>query len=87
MRRSEQQINHLTLACQAMWELLRDTSEVSEKDLEEKILEVDARDGSVNGKIGNQVLVCGACGRNTNSRRKHCIMCGAPIDRPHQFEA
>ena len=78
--------DRLSLACQAMWELLRECSDLTEADLEKKILEIDGRDGCVDGKIGVQALDCPACGRKTNSKRNSCIMCGAPIKRPSQFD-
>ena len=79
-------LDRLSLASQSMWELLREHSELTEEDLEAKILEVDGRDGIVDGKISRQITVCGNCGKNTNTRRTICIMCGAPVDRPHKFE-
>lgn len=79
-------VDRLSLACQAMWELLRDRSDLTEEDIEAKILEVDGRDGRVDGKIATQVCTCHACGRPTNSRRSSCVMCGAPLKRLHQFE-
>ena len=81
----QRQVERLSLACQAMWELLRECSDVTEDDLEKKILEIDGRDGSVDGKIGNQVVDCPACGRKTSSKRGSCVMCGAPIKRPYPF--
>ncbi len=82
----QRQVDHLTLACQSMWELLRDRTEFTELELEEKILEVDLRDGRADAKIGTQVLQCPACGKNTNSKRPTCIICGAPIHKPHLFD-
>ena len=79
------QVERLSLACQAMWELLRGCSDLTEADLEMKILEIDGRDGCVDGKIGVQPLDCPACGRKTSSKRDSCVMCGAPIKRPSQF--
>lgn len=79
------QVNRLSLACQAMWELLRDHSDLSEKDIEARILEVDLRDGRADGKMAAQTLACPSCGRPTNSRRQICVICGAPVPRPHQF--
>jgi hypothetical protein len=79
-------VDRLSLACQAMWELLRECSDLKEEDLERKILEVDGRDGSVDGKMGLQQLDCPACGRKTNSKRNSCIFCGAPTKRPSQFD-
>jgi hypothetical protein len=81
----QRHVERLSLACQAMWELLRLCSDVTEDDLEKKILEIDGRDGSVDGKIGVQALDCPACGRKTSSKRSSCVMCGAPIKRPYPF--
>lgn len=79
-------VDRLSLACQAMWELLRDHSDLSEEHIEAKILEIDARDGKIDGKIGTQLVDCPNCGRPTNSRRASCVICGAPFKREHQFE-
>lgn len=79
-------VERLSLACQAMWELLREHSGLTEADIEAKILEIDARDGRVDGKIASRVLNCPSCGKATNSKRSSCVICGAPIKRPHQFE-
>jgi hypothetical protein len=86
MRQLERQMGRLTLVCQAMWELIRDHTDFREEDLEQKILEVDVRDGNADGKIGGRVIACSHCGRNTNSARTHCLMCGAELSRPHIFE-
>ncbi len=81
----QRHVERLSLACQAMWELLREVSDLTEEELEKKILEVDGRDGCVDGKIGVQPVDCPACGRKTSSKRSSCVMCGAPIKRPYPF--
>jgi len=81
------QVDRLSLACQAMWELIRDRTNITEEDLEKKIVEIDGRDGKVDGKIATQSLTCHACGKPTNSKRSFCVMCGAPLRRQHKFEA
>ena len=68
----QRHVERLSLACQAMWELLRECSDLKEEDLERKIIEVDGRDGSVDGKIGVQQLDCPARGCKTNSKRNTC---------------
>jgi hypothetical protein len=68
-----------------MWELLKACSDVTEQDLEKKILEIDGRDGAVDGKLTVQALDCPACGRKTSSKRDTCVMCGAPVKRPYPF--
>lgn len=79
------QMERLSLACQAMWELLRECSDLTEEDIEKKVLEIDGRDGCVDGKIGVQALDCPSCGRKTSSKRGSCVICGAPIKRPYPF--
>jgi rRNA maturation endonuclease Nob1 len=81
------QIDRLALASQAMWELLRDSSGLTEDDLQTKILEIDLRDGKADGKITSSVCVCPSCGHNTNTRRSLCLMCGAPLSKQHAFES
>ena len=80
------QVDRLSLACQAMWELLRDRSDLTEDDIEAKILEIDGRDGRVDGRIAIKPTICPACGRPTNSTRGSCVMCGAPLKKEHLFE-
>lgn len=70
-----------------MWKLVRDNTRLSEADLENKIFEIDARDGNMEDKIGTRALTCHACAKPTNSRREFCVMCGAPLRRQHKFES
>jgi rRNA maturation endonuclease Nob1 len=81
------QVERLSLACQSMWELLRDRSEITEDDLVAKMTEIDGRDGRVDGKISIQFTTCDACGKPSNSRRDFCLMCGEPFLKEHQFKS
>ncbi len=81
----QRHVERLSLACQAMWELLRGCSDLTEEDLEKKMLEIDGRDGCVDGKLGVQALDCPSCGRKTSSKRDSCVFCGAPVKRPYPF--
>lgn len=86
IRQMSRHLDRLSVACQAMWELLRDHSTLSEDDLEAKMSEVDGRDGEVDGRISRQVMPCPHCDRMTNTRRDCCLLCGGLLDRPHAFE-
>jgi hypothetical protein len=83
-----EKVDRLSLACQAMWELLRDQGSFREDQLLDKIQEVDLRDGRADGKIGAQPIECVKCGRKTNSRRQNCMYCGVPLQggQEHIFE-
>ena len=81
-------VDRLSLACQAMWELLRDDGAFEEERLLGKIQEVDLRDGRADGKIGASPIACPDCGRMANSRRRACMYCGASLrdGQKHVFE-
>ena len=86
IRALKSQVDRLTIATQAMWELLRDAGYGDEEALAAKISEVDLRDGVADGKLGSTVIKCGSCGRNTNTRRASCVWCGEETEREHIFE-
>ena len=69
-----------------MWEIIRDNTGVTEAMLRAKIEEVDLRDGKADGKITRTVMNCPQCGAKTNSKRRHCVMCGEVVQGPHVFE-
>jgi len=81
-------VDRLSLACQALWELLRDDGVFSEERLLDKIQEVDLRDDRADGRIGPTAVDCPACGRRSKSGRPRCMYCGAEFtDGPeHVFE-
>lgn len=87
-RTTERQIEHLTLMCQAMWELLGEQAGVTEAQLRAKVADIDTRDGRADGKISPSVFPCPSCGANCNSARQICTMCGEDLKKhkPHLFE-
>jgi len=84
---AEDRIERLSLACQAMWELLRDHTGVTEEQLYDKVLEIDVRDGALDGKIETEVINCPHCARKTSTHRMRCIYCGKGIRSNHPFKA
>jgi hypothetical protein len=80
------QVDRLTLACQAMWEIIRATGAVTDEHLLAKMQEIDLRDGKEDGKISRTVVTCPKCQRASNSRRDKCMYCGTEFQRPHVFE-
>lgn len=69
----------LSVACQAMWELLCEKAHLTDADIQAKIREVDLRDGNPDGKISGAMEHCPACGQTTNNVRKSCLYCGAEL--------
>lgn len=82
----DKRFNKLALGCQALWELLRERLNLTEEELRAKVLEIDLRDGRTDGNMSISVMECPACKARTNSRRQTCLMCGAPLEKPHAFE-
>lgn len=73
---TKHELEELTLACQAMWELLRDHLGFTDEHLKAKILEIDARDGDINGKIAHELIDCPQCGQKASTMKPHCVYCG-----------
>ena len=87
IRSLERRLDRLTLATQALWEMLRDAGHHSEEVLVSKMQEIDLRDGSADGKISRTIKVCSRCGRNSNSKRLECLYCGESLGNPNLFDA
>ena len=86
VRALEVQVSHMALACQAMWEILREREGITETELLAKMKEVDLRDGAQDGRMTPVLTKCPACGKPSNSKNASCMYCGAVIPRRHVFE-
>jgi len=84
---TQEQVDRLTLACQAMWEIIRDRLGVTEQELHAKITEIDARDGAIDGKISHEIIDCPQCGQKASTRRARCVFCGHAVRIGHTFKA
>jgi len=78
--RLAESIERLALVTQAMWELLRDRTELTEAQLTDKVQEVDLRDGVADGRRGKAATTCPSCKRPNGSARLRCLYCAAPLD-------
>jgi hypothetical protein len=84
--RLQRRLDRLALGCQALWELLRESTGITDEELATKIREVDLQDGQTNGRMTTQITECPQCRARTNSKRSTCVMCGAPLESKHAFE-
>jgi NAD-dependent SIR2 family protein deacetylase len=66
-----------------MWELLRDYLGFADEHLTAKILEIDSRDGTVDGKIGADVIDCPHCGQKASTIKPRCMYCGHSLPSSH----
>jgi hypothetical protein len=76
----------LTIANQALWEILRARLGIEDKTVLLKMQEIDLRDGLADGKISPRPVACPRCARNSNSKRRACLYCGAALPAGHLFE-
>lgn len=76
----------LTLACQALWEIVRTQTGLDDQALLLKMEEIDVRDGTQDGKIKPAPVQCPQCHRRTSSNRRECLYCGTPLPVEHVFE-
>ena len=81
VRQLRKQMARLTLLNQAMWELVRDRANLTDADLERMAEEIDARDGSVDGKLGGNAVTCPTCHRVSNAKHHQCLYCGELFEK------
>lgn len=73
-----EKIDQLYIMNLAALELLNDVG-VSQKQIMDKIEEIDLRDGKADGKAA-QPTECSDCGHRVSKRRTNCFYCGAKIN-------
>ena len=75
-------VERLYMTVQAVWELVKERTDLKDRDLAEKIKEIDLRDGREDGKDATQMAVnnCSRCGRVLEKGSSLCLWCGAPAD-------
>ena len=72
----ERRTDRLALACQALWELLRANSGLTDEQVFAKMAEIDLKDGVADGRITGRLMNCTSCGRAIRSTRPKCLYCG-----------
>lgn len=81
----EEKIDALSLACHAMWEILQENHGLTSAQLEQKIQEIDLRDGKADGKLDLDIKNCPECGHKINKRHTNCFYCGSDISNSALF--
>ena len=71
----------LYLIVQALWELLRENTNLTDEDLQKKVREIDLRDGREDGQDKTQTRpsACKRCGRVLEMGTAVCLWCGTPV--------
>ena len=80
----ESKVESLALTCQALIEILEESTGLTEDQLAAKMEEIDLRDGVKDGRITPTNKVCSKCGRRTSRTRAHCLYCGGATEPESQ---
>lgn len=84
--RMREQMDQLTLVCAAMWQLIREKTNLTEQDLAERVAMIDAKDGAADGKMTKTVKKCPKCNRTMSPKHSRCLYCGNTIPPDSVFE-
>jgi hypothetical protein len=76
VRQLEASIDQLRMINLAFAELLQSKLGVTEAEINDKIKEIDLRDGIIDGKMTPGVTLCAKCNRRYNARINKCLYCG-----------
>jgi len=83
----EKRVNRLALVSMALWSLLAEKTQLTEKDLMERVEQLDMMDGQADGKLTENTVDCPKCGRPIASRVATCQFCGAERPKVTAFDA
>lgn len=83
----EDKLDSLALACQAMWELLTENQANNMSVLRDKMQEIDARDGKIDGKMTRVMRSCAKCSRALHARHRRCMYCGEEAEVENLFQS
>ncbi len=72
-------LDRATLACEAMWTILRDKFGLTDDDLLKRINELDLSDGKLDGKVRKTPVSCPKCHRTMSARLPRCMYCGQAV--------
>ena len=75
----EDRLDRATLACEAMWLILKEKLGVGDEELLNRMNELDLSDGELDGKVRKSAVACPSCGRTIARRFPKCMYCGQPI--------
>jgi hypothetical protein len=74
--RLEEKVDRLALICRAMFELVQETSGITEEQLRKRIVDVDLRDGQSDGRMTRQAKRCPKCEAAMSPQFGRCLFCG-----------
>jgi hypothetical protein len=80
------QLDKLGLVCQAMWSLIQEKTNLTERDLLERVTELDLKDGVLDGKYAKPPVDCPKCGAKMSRKFNRCLFCGQEYSDGSAFD-
>lgn len=78
VQRLEDKLESLVLINMALWSFLQEKLGVTEQDLQDRVREIDLRDGQLDGRVTLPPTPCPSCGRIIAAKHARCLYCGTP---------
>ena len=75
MYRLEEKLDHLALITRAMFELMQEAG-ISEERLNQKVVEIDMRDGQKDNRMSPRPKKCPKCEAMMSPKFARCLFCG-----------
>lgn len=77
VERLQFEIERLLLISEALWGILKERHGYDDTELQQRVMEIDLRDGKRDGKVsGSTPIKCTACGKTISKRHPCCLYCG-----------
>jgi hypothetical protein len=76
IRDLEARLDKLELVCESLWKIIKETTNLNETDLIERMSNIDLQDGRFDGKKRKiSSFECSKCGRINSKRHSKCMYC------------
>jgi hypothetical protein len=79
-------IDKLNLICQAIWTLIKERTDLTDKDLLKMVTELDLKDGVLDGKYTKPPVDCPKCGAKMCRKFNRCLFCGEEYSEGSAFD-
>ncbi len=79
-------LSRLYLVTEAVWELVKEKTDLEDGTLQTIIEKIDARDGKIDGKAGIVPQPCPQCRKPVSPRIGRCAFCGTILERTGIFQ-
>lgn len=79
-------LDRLLLICQAMWELIKEKTDLKDEDLLKMVTELDLRDGKPDRRYTNPPVDCPKCGAKICRKFNRCLFCGHEYSEGSAFD-